>query len=432
MEFLIIALMLACGALFTGFEMAIAAISRAKLLVLVNQKKHGANDALFLKDNIEATLAGCQIAITLFGMIAAATGGAGVADSFSPYLQQTFGISGLIAKVISIICLVVPLSFLTIIFSELVPKVFALGNKEWVCLVFAPWLRRIFRAMSMILRLFSKIVSLVVANMNQKDLVDVNADGQIGLYELRAAVNIARTEKLIGAQEEKIVLAAALLSKRKIKDIMIPATDISSIPQEATLTDALIRAHMDMHTRFPVTGKEADPQTIQGYITFKDIVNALKMSPADPSVKGITRSIRSFSEEETISSTLERMIKEKEHIALVKDLERKTAGMVTLEDILEELVGEIEDEVDRLPIYIHPYGAQWLVGGGALMKNVGVNLEMEFPPDEADKTLAQWCAMKSGRPITGGEIIDTGRLTVLVRKIRRKKLAEGIVGKSVK
>ncbi len=77
-------------------------------------------------------------------------------------------------------------------------------------------------------------------------------------------------------------MSAAQFSLRPIKDIMIPAADICMIPQNSSLSDALILAHLDMHTRFPVCEKSNDPQTIQGYINFKDIIAALKINPEDP------------------------------------------------------------------------------------------------------------------------------------------------------
>ena len=181
-------------------------------------------------------------------------------------------------------------------------------------------------------------------------------------------------------------MSAAQLSLRPIKEIMIPVADICMIPQNSTLSDALILAHLDMHTRFPVCENINDPQTIQGYINFKDIIAALKINPEDPTIKGTIRPLIKFVDTTPISKVLERMIQEKLHIGLVENAQKQIIGMITQEDIIEELVGEIEDEFDRLPNHIHPYGNQWLVGGAvpmsALAKTMGIRLD-------------SFCAMKA-------------------------------------
>jgi putative hemolysin len=201
------------------------------------------------------------------------------------------------------------------------------------------------------------------------------------------------------------------------------------IPQTSTLADALVLAHLDMHTRFPVCEKTNDPQTILGYINFKDIIAALRINPEDPTIKGTIRPIMKFVDTTPISKVLERMIQEKLHIALVENTQNQTLGMITQEDIIEELVGEIEDEFDRLPNHIHPYGNQWLVGGAvtmsALAKTMGINWTLE-----GDLKLADWCQRQSPKPFNGGEIISGNGFQITVRKLRRKKISEAFAAKS--
>jgi putative hemolysin len=205
---------------------------------------------------------------------------------------------------------------------------------------------------------------------------------------------------------------------------MIPAQDISTIYAGSTLAQALIKAHLDMHTRFPVCMIENDPQSIERYLNFKDIVSALKVNPADPTVKGISRPITKVQEDIPLSRLLEMMIQEKNHIVIVVSKEGQVLGMVTLEDIIEELVGEIEDEFDRLPTHIHPCPAGWIMGGGVPMTTVASTIGLDWSAKFTGRvpTLAEWCSK-----LKAGETFESDNLRVIPRKFRRKKLSEAIV-----
>lgn len=433
-ELLIILVMITFNAVFAAYEMALASISRTKLTYLVETRKKGANEALFMKDRMEASLAAVQLGVTLVGSIAAAVGGAGVTEALNPYFEKNLGASKVMAEALSLAALVIPLSSFTIIFAELIPKTYALKNNEWVILKLSKTMLYftyiaypVISTLENIVKAANKFIGKKLPNNSQV------SDTQSSLYELTAALALARTSRLIGAQQEKIVMSAAQLSLRPIKDIAIPVADICMIPQNSSLADALVLAHLDMHTRFPVCENIKDPQTIQGYINFKDIIAALKINPEDPTIKGTIRPIIKFADTTPISKVLEQMIQEKLHIGLVENAQKQVIGMITQEDIIEELVGEIEDEFDRLPNHIHPYGNQWLVGGAvtmsALAKTLGMNSTL-LAENENDIKLADWCQRQFAKPFNGGEIITGNGFQVTIRKLRRKKISEAFVSKS--
>lgn len=429
-EILIIFLMLFVNAVFAAYEMALASISRARLFTLCHQKKRGAEEAAYMKERMEASLAVVQLGITLAGAIAAATGGAGAQESFTPFFTK-IGIPSFYAEILSLVCLVIPLSALTIIFAELVPKMFALDNRESVCLALSPIMKMITRIANPIVSIFETIVKKVMV-LGAKKIKDESAIDKQSLHELTAAAALARTSRLIGAHEEKIVLSAAQLSQRKVTDIMLDVDYISMVPVTDSLSDALIKAHLDMHTRFPVCEKAGEPQTIIGYLNFKDIVNALKISPENPSIKNITRPIKKILAETPLSRALSEMMHEKAHIAIIVSKEQEVLGMIALEDIIEELVGEIEDEFDRLPTYVHPCGSGWIIGGAVSMRVVASTLGIELSLENSSEqtlTLTEWVAQKLGRDIEGGEVLSFDNISITVRKLRRRKLAEALVSK---
>jgi len=138
---------------------------------------------------------------------------------------------------------------------------------------------------------------------------------------------------------------------------MLSAEYIGMLSAGNTLEEALVACHLDLHTRFPVTERPGDPQAIAGYANFKDIVACMHLAGHDPSLRSVVRPIPSVQDDLPLSTCLEQLIREHTHIALVRDRAGKIVGMITLEDIIEELVGEIQDEYDRLPGHVKPSGA---------------------------------------------------------------------------
>ncbi len=425
LQLALIVLTLAFSAVFVAYEMALASVSKARLAVLQSRRIKGAAEAVYMKDNMEASLAVMQLGITLLGAVAAGIGGLGAADLVAPMLVERFHLPHVAAKIVSLVLVVVPLSGFTIIFAELVPKMVALNNRERVCLGLAPLMKNLCAFFYPVVRLLECAVKWIIATFFKKS----NKDGdEPALHELHAAAALARTSRLIGAREEKIVVAAAQLSARRVKEIVIPVADICTIALDATLTEALIRAHMDMHTRFPVCAVAGDRQSIAGYINFKDIVAALKLNPADPTVKGIVRPIRSVDADTTIAAALEVMIQEGLHIMLVVAPHRGTIGMMTMEDVMEELVGDIQDEFDHFPVHIHPYAGGWVVGGGVTMDVLARACGRAVPTGVDGKLrFTDWCQRQQDMPFEGGEVFKADGFSVTVRKLRRRKVGEAAV-----
>jgi putative hemolysin len=158
------------------------------------------------------------------------------------------------------------------------------------------------------------------------------------------------------------------------------------------------------------------------------------MAPSDPSLRGILRPLSQIRDDMPTSECLETMIQERIHIALVSDANRKIIGMLTLEDILEELVGEIHDEYDRLPTTITRSGNGWIIGGHATLPNIQATTGLHIvdeEPSATPKTLNDWVVRKLGKPVEGGEILVSDGIRVVVRKVRRQLVQEALVDTEV-
>lgn len=431
-EAIVVIAMIAINSLFAAYEIALASVGIGRLDALARERKSGAASALRMKQNMEASLAVVQLGITLVGAVAAATGGAGAESGIEPVFLE-WGMRAGTAQFLSIATVVLPLTVVTIIFGELVPKVFALRNKEWVCLRLSPPMEWFSKLVWPAVWGLESSVSLIMSwsERRWRPQGEGSSSDDAALQELRAIASLARTSRLIGRREEGIIVSAARLANTPVTDIMLPAHYISMLNLEDSLTDALIAAHHDMHTRFPVATRPHDPQSIVGYVNFKDIVATMRLSPHNPSVRGILRPLPSCLGEKSVAACLEQLIRDHNHISLVRDRQDVVLGMITLEDILEELVGEIHDEYDRLPAHLAPAGEGWIVGGNVTLDRLKEVTGIVLPIDNDlhIHTVSAWVGHMLDRPPHGGEILHEGELRVVVRKVRRNHVQEALISR---
>ncbi|MFM7974173.1 MAG: hemolysin family protein [Pirellula sp.] len=431
LEWIVVGLMVLVNALFAAYEIALASVTKARLQALKEQGRLGANSAIIMKDRIEKSLAVVQLGITIVGLTAGATSGAKASESLSPILQE-FGWSERLSDVMAIALFVAPLTIATIVVGELVPKLFALRNKEWVCLTLSPWVR-VFAILAWPLVWLLEASATGLMNFTERIwspwASQESKTEAIELQELRAIASLARTSSLIGSREENIILGAARLASRTLQEISLPASQIHVLPLDSTLSECLIAAHMDMHTRFPVAKLKSDPQTIVGYVTFKDIVSVMRINPSEPTIAGILRSIPKLDQSLQISAALERLLREHTHIALVCDSTGTVTGMITLEDIVEELLGDIQDEYDMLPIHAVKSGQGWLVGGGISLGRLREITGIELEQADAFPNLNAWVSDRLGHLPIGGDVVEQQGVRVLVRKVRRQRVLEALLSR---
>jgi putative hemolysin len=429
-ELIVMLAMIAVNSVLAAYEIALASITLSRLQRLSAENVGGASDATYMKENMEASLAVIQLGITLVAAIAAAVGGAGAEEQIAPWLRTTLRLGENTADFLSLVCLIVPLTVVTIVFGELVPKVFALRNSQSVCLRLSPPMRWFSVSVWPIVWFFETVVRGITSwgESRLKRAGRGGIDEMSELHDLRASAALARASRLIGSRQEDIILGAAEMQDRPVKEIMLPAEHISTLDAYATLSDNLLAAHLDMHTRFPVERVRGDRQSIIGYVNVKDLISTLRVNPADASMHSIIRKLPDLKIDQPLLSCLEKLMRAHTHIALVKDAGQKIVGMISLEDIIEELVGEIEDEYDRLPGHIAETGQGWTVGGGVTMRRFRATSHSKSPPTVDDgETLNDWAVRQLGRGIEGGDIINADGLRVLVRKVRRQQLQEASI-----
>lgn len=426
-ELAVMVLMIAMNSVFAAYEISLASVGAGRLHTLVAEKKRGAESAFRMKENIEGSLAVVQLGITLVGVIAAATGGAGAEETFEPILIR-WGVPESLSQIIAIAIVVVPLTIVTIVAGELVPKIFALRNKELVCLALSPSMELFALSVRPAVWFLETAVSWIMWLTGQ---MEDGAASDAAIKELHGAAAFARISRLIGQRQEGIIVSASRLSATPIKKIVLPTEHIDMLVANQTISDALVAAHHNMHTRYPVTEEPGNAQRIIGYVNFKDIVMNLRVAPNVSSFRKLIRDIGSFDVEMTISDCLERLIRDRGHIALVKDKAGIVIGMITLEDIIEELVGEIHDEFDRIPTHLNRAGDGWIAGGFVSLTQLRdvAKVVLESIGDKPLYTLNDWIVESLGRPPKGGDLIQTGSWQIVVRKTRNVMVLEAYISR---
>ena len=438
-ELAIMAVMVVFNGVFAGYEIALASVTAARLQVLVGENRAGAKAALYMKQHMVASLAAIQVAVTLLAAIAAAIGGAGAAESLTPYFLG-FHLSHTLAIILAIAVVVVPLTMFTILFGELVPKVFSLRNKEWVCLRLSPLMSWFAVAVWPAVWLF-EVLRPHPAGLERTPLAPADPPGRQGrggrAARAPAQAASARASRLISEREESIILGAARLSSRTVREIMLPAENIGMLDLDHSVLENLVVAHLDMHTRFPVAERSGDPQSIIGYVNFKDLVALMRLSqPHAASLRAILRPLISLNAEERLTACLELLIREHTHIAPgarrprqaprhdhpgrhPRRARRRHPGRI-------RPPASARDE-GRLGMgrrrRHRPAAAQ-----GAERHRPGGHRPAQ-PPPEGLRNLSDWIIAQTGGHFRSGDIFERGGVRVVIRKIRRQKVLEAQIGR---
>lgn len=247
------------------------------------------------------------------------------------------------------------------------------------------------------------------------------------IEEITVIAGLARIANLINPHQERIIQGAFRLSQQHVRDVMIPIEQVTFLSTAQKLMDAIITAHLDPHTRFPICDA-GNCNNVLGYVNFKEMIYHARTNPSDHSLMGIIRPVHFVHPDQTASDLLRIFVERHEHMAIVRDSDGKSLGLITLEDIVEELVGELEDEFDRVPNWLHPLsGGTWMVGGGVPVTELARRLEITLP--DAQGTVSAWLTRRFERLPAVNEVYRVEGAHFMVRRIRRGKVFEVMVTK---
>jgi len=302
--------------------------------------------------------------------------------------------------------------------TEILPKTLGVKYNKHIAVAAAAPLKYLI----MIFTPFVSLVQFLNRPFAKREQTDLETSA---VEDISVLAKFAAMQQVISKDQEKILSQTINLPGIKVSDIMVEKGEIKFLSTGMSLMDALIEAHIHHHTRLPLIEGGNNDKVI-GYVNFKDIVSALQTNPRDPSLRGICRPILEVRADEKVSVLLNKLTRGYQHIAVVRDARAKVAGLVTLEDVLESIVGEMDDEYDVLPTYFYQIAVnRYLAGGGISLKALREKAGIGLP--DLDQTLNEWLMTSLGRmPKVEDKISHDGN-TFITRKVRRSKIFEVII-----
>ena len=398
------------GSIFVLAETALVSLRDSQVRSLAEKSRRGRVVAELNQDP-NRFLASVQVGVTLFGFLSAAFGGATLAGDLAPVLVA-LGLSERFASTLALVLVTVAISYVSLVFGELVPKRIALQRAESVSLSLGPLIDWVSRVSRPVIWLLSVSTNLVVRLLGG----DPNAQReQISDEELRELVGSHGT---LGEEERRILEDVFEAGDRQIREVMVPRTDVDFLDASTPVYKAAREAMSMPHSRYPVIRGSSDD--VIGFVHVRDLLDP-EMAGRSVRVGEMTRDILTLPWTRPILAALTDMRREGIHLAMVADEYGGTAGIVTMEDLVEELIGDIRDEYD-----VHEGETTRHLSGDVEVDGL-LNLDdfedetgLELPEGPYE-TVAGYLMSELGRIPQEGDEVPFGehRITVLVVEGRR-------------
>src|SRR6478752_8687258 len=334
-DIIVITVLILASGIFVAAEMSLVSLRDSQVRQLAHRSKRGRTVAK-LNDNPNRFLSAVQIGVTLFGFLSAAFGGATLADGLAPVLVRTFGWQEAVASTIALIVVTIVISYFSIVIGELTAKRLALQRSEAFALGLAPLVDGIASILRPVIWFLGASTNVLVRLLGG----DPSAGRQeVSDEEIRALVSGSTT---ISDEERKIVDDVFSAGERALREVMVPRTEVDFLPGDMPAHRAVREVLKAPHSRYPVMGESADD--VIGFLHLRELLDPDVNARTIP-IRELVRPVYSLPGTVRVLRALNDMRRERQHIAIVMDEYGGTAGIVTIEDLVEELVGEIADAV---------------------------------------------------------------------------------------
>jgi putative hemolysin len=423
-ELLVIVALVLLNGVFVAAEIALITIRRSRVEQLVEEGRRGALRVRRLIDDPASFLAVVQLAVTFISFLASAFAAVSLVETLGATLQDA-GVDVGIASGVSLLLVTVLLSLFTIVFGELVPKTLALGHPERYALTLSALVSIVGRVFGPVVKGLTAITRTITRTLG----VDVAREAQITAEELKLIIERGGEQGVLEAEEEQMINAVIELGSRRVHEVMVPRIAIVALASEATFEEATELIIAAGHSRIPVYQDSIDH--VAGILYAKDLLPFLKSAVEPrPALATLVRPPVLVPESLPVDDVLHQLQRKRVHMAIVLDEYGGTAGLVTIEDLLEEIVGEIQDEYDvEEPLVVRISDDEARVDGRAsvdeLSELFGIELALE---DEAEyDTVGGLVFHRIGGVPTPGDRIEVDGLTLTVETTDGRRVGRVLV-----
>ena len=381
-------------------EFAMVKVRKTHLAELAENGSRGAQSALDVASKLDAYLSACQLGITLASLGLGWLGEPAIATLIEPLFVGFGGKSLIYTHTLASAIAFLMISFLHIVLGELVPKSFAIQKAESIAIATAGFLKAFYFVLYPVIWALNSIANLVlhifkIESANEADLSHSEE-------ELRMLVDASQKHGYLDKMEGKLLDNVFEFSDRIASEVMIPRQDMMCIFIQDTFEEILDIVKKYGHTRYLLCDDDKDH--VLGLVHMRDIIRFQEQT-GEKDITQIKRDILAVPEGMPISHLVQRMRSQRTHMAIIVDEFGGSAGLVTLEDMLEELVGEIYDEFEAEQLDIQKLGEdEYILNGRVLLEEVSEMLEIELEEDTVS-TIGGYVFSRIGRKPVKGDLV---------------------------
>ena len=372
LQIVIIIILTGINAFFSSAEMAIVSLNKNKLKILIEE----GNKKAILLDNLlkepSKFLSTIQVGITLASFFASASAATGLSQFLSEALKP---LNIPYSSQISMILITFILSYVTLVFGELIPKRIALRNSENIALSSVGVIVFISTIFSPFVKFLTFSTNLVLTILRMKE---DNIEEKVSKEELRSLVEVGKEHGVINESEQEMIENIIEFDEKIAREIMIPRTKVFLIDKNISIHELFENKEIGKYSRIPVYENEAD--NIIGILLTKDLMmEAYKKGFDDIKISDLVQEAYFVPETKNVNELFNEMQLEKKHITILIDEYGGFSGIVTLEDLIEEVMGNIDDEFDDEDLSIHQISKnKYLINGDVSLNDLNDNFHFEL------------------------------------------------------
>jgi putative hemolysin len=413
-DVVLVLLFIVIGGLFNLAEISLISLREGQIRALGERGTKRAARAAHLAGDPNRFLAAVQVGVTCMGFLSAAFGAETLAHKVSP-LFVNLGLSGGIADTFALVVLTLLISYVSLVLGELTPKRIGLQRAESIALLAAPVVDFISVALRPVIWLLGRSTNLMVRVLGG----DPRAGRDVMTQEELRGLVASNTE--LGSDQRELIGEVFSAAERQLREVMVPRTEVTFLDAERSLQEVRNEVSRYPHSRYPVVDGSYD--TVVGFVHVRDLFRAAtEGGPEARTVRDLARPVKLVPATKQVLPSMSEMRREGHHLAIVIDEYGGTAGIVTLEDLVEEVIGEIRDEYDTEGGVTRRLAGggmevEGLLNLGDFAEETGITL-----PEGPYETVAGYVVAELGRLPKVGDQVTAGvgyRLTVAAMDGRR-------------